>query len=104
MTTGSSASTVAAMPTLRNWSAAVLTTATAVGSFAATPRTSASCLPSLLIRPWTTSGGPVLTGVLVELGSGVDGTPVALLSTWYPDVENNARAAVLVIAGGEVGS
>src|ERR1700749_3994244 len=90
--TGSSAATDAAMPLLRSWSAAVLATATAVGSFDATPRTRASCLPSLLILPWMTSGGPVLTGVVLLGGTGV---AVALLSTWYPDVVNNPSAAAL---------
>src|ERR1700704_6457274 len=99
--TGSSADTDAAMPTLRNWSAAVLATATEVGSFDATPITSDSCLPSLLIRPRITSGGPVLVGVVVESGVG---DAVAPFSIWYPAAENNARAACLVIAGGAVGS
>ena len=39
-TGGSSASTVAAIPTPRNWSAAVLATATEFGSLAAAPITS----------------------------------------------------------------
>src|ERR1700739_2773398 len=58
------------MPTLRNWSAAVLATATEVPSFAATPMTSDSCWPSLLIRPRVTSGGPVLAGVGAGGGRG----------------------------------
>src|ERR1700744_3717122 len=101
--TGSRASTVAVMPTLRNWSAAVLATATEVGSFAATPMTSESCCPSLLIRPRMTSGGPVLTGA-VGLGGGGTGDADVLLSIWYPDAVSNASAACVVIDGGAVGS
>src|ERR1700753_4235438 len=97
--TGSSAATDAAMPTLRSWSAAVLATAIEVGSFDATPIASASCLPSLLIRPRITSGGPVVVGGGVESGVGDTDT---LLSIWNPEAENNARAACLVIAGGAV--
>ena len=37
------------MPTLRNWSAAVLATANDVGSLAATPITKVSGWPSLVI-------------------------------------------------------
>ena len=66
------------MPTLRNWSAAVLATATEVGSFDATPMTSDSCLPSLLIRPRMTSGGPVLTGAVVVLVAGAAVAPDVL--------------------------
>ena len=102
--TGSSADTVAAMPTLRNWSAAVLATATDVGSLAATPMTSDSCLPSLLIRPRMTSGGPVLTGAVVDGVADGAGDAEALLSTWKPASVNNASAAAVVIAGGAVGS
>src|SRR6202000_1262847 len=101
--TGSRASTVAVMPTLRNWSAAVLAAATAVGSLAATPMTSDSCWPSLLIRPRMTSGGPVLTGV-VGVGPCGAGDADVLLSTLNPDAADNASAACVVIAGGAVGS
>src|SRR5271166_283449 len=102
--TGSSANKVAAIPTLRNWSAAVLATASEVGSFDATPMTSDSCLPSLLIRPRMTSGGPVLTGAVVELVAGGAGEADALLSTWKPAAENSSSAAAVVILGGAVGS
>ena len=54
--TGSSARTDASMPTLRNWSAAVLATATDVGSLAATPITNDSGTPSLVMRPRSSSG------------------------------------------------
>src|ERR1700748_1699918 len=84
--TGSSAVTDAAMPTLRSWAAAVLASAIEGGSFDATPIASASCLPSLLIRPRITSGGPVVVGGGVESGVGGTGTLVLL---WYPDAENN---------------
>ena len=58
------------MPTLRNWSAAVLATATDVGSLAATPSTSVSGTPSLLIRPRLFSGSGVPgVGVTVSTGS-----------------------------------
>src|SRR6201991_129319 len=101
--TGSRASTVAVMPTLRNWSAAVLATATEVGSFAATPITSDSWLPSLLIRPRMTSGGPVLTGAVVVAGGVGDAPDVPVpVSTWKPAAVNNASAAGVVIAGGAV--
>ncbi|CAG6852867.1 hypothetical protein PICSAR11_04006 [Mycobacterium avium subsp. paratuberculosis] len=88
------------MPTLRSWSAAVLATATAVGSLAATPMASESCWPSLLIRPRMTSGGPVLGGP----GAGVAGEAEVLGSTLYPAPSSNASAAGVVIAGGAVGS
>ncbi|PQM43961.1 hypothetical protein C1Y40_05880 [Mycobacterium talmoniae] len=61
--TGSSASTVAAMPTLRSWSAAVLATATAVGSLDATPITKDSWSPAMLTRPRVTSGAWDSAGV-----------------------------------------
>ncbi|VBA41532.1 hypothetical protein LAUMK41_04210 [Mycobacterium attenuatum] len=82
----------------------MLATATEVGSLAATPITSDSCLPSLLMRPRITSGGPVLTGVVVEPGS--DGVVDAdvLLSISYPDAASSPNAAVVVIAGGAVGT
>src|SRR6185312_10934332 len=96
--------TEAAIPTLRNWSAAVLATATEVGSFAATPMTNDSCLPSLLILPWMISGGPVLTVVVVVPGAGGAGDAEVLLSIWNPAAENSASAAVVVIAGGAVGT
>src|SRR5271166_4116651 len=105
--TGSSANKVAAIPTLRNWSAAVLATATEVGSFDATPMTRDSCLPSLLIRPRTTSGGPVLTGAVVVFvagGAGDAGDVSVLLSTWNPAAVNKPSAAAVVMAGGAVGS
>src|ERR1700722_1193437 len=84
--TGSSASTVAAIPTLRNWSAAVLATATDVGSLAATPMTRDSCLPSLLMRPRVISGGPFVGrgGAEGAGGGGVTDAEVSF-STWYPD-------------------
>ena len=50
-TGGSSASTEAAMPAPRNWSAAVLATATDVGSLAAAPITNEKVSPLRLIRP-----------------------------------------------------
>ena len=85
----------------------MLATATEVGSLAATPTTSDSCCPSLLIRPRMTSGRPVLTGAVVEAGA--EGAPEAvaaeaLLSTWKPAAVNNASAAGVVMAGGAVGS
>src|SRR6478736_6016045 len=99
--TGSSANTVAAIPTLRNWSAAVLATATDVGSFAATPMISDSCLPSLLIRPRVISGGPAGGdgGAEGAGGGGVTEADVSV-SIWYPDASSNPNASVLVSAGG----
>ncbi|CFS55253.1 Uncharacterised protein [Mycobacterium tuberculosis] len=92
------------MPTSRSWSAAVLATATEVGSFAATPMTSVNCSPSLLIRPRMTSGGPVLTDVVVESGTDGAGDTDVLVSTWNPDASSRPSAAALLIAGGAVGT
>lgn len=71
------------MPTLRNWSAAVLATATDVGSLAATPITSASVSPSLLIRPRVISGGPGGCELVREPadGGGATGASVGVRST-----------------------
>ena len=71
-TTGSSADTDAAMPTLRSWSAAVLATASEVGSLAATPITSDSCSPALLMLP-RVSGAGVGTAEVLDPADGVGG-------------------------------
>src|ERR1700739_5025712 len=102
-TAGSSASTEAAIPTLRSWSAAVLATATDVGSLVATPITIDSGTPSLLIRPRVDSGAP---GALVgdpAAGAGV-GDVVVFVSISYPACLSSARAASFVNAGGAVGT
>ena len=64
-------STEPSMPTLRNWSAAVLATATDVGSLAATPMTSVNGTPSLVIRPRLSSGRgvPGVGGGGVSIGT-----------------------------------
>ena len=80
-TGGSRARTLAATPTLRNWSAAVLATAIDIGSLAAAPITSVSVWPSLLMRPRVVSGG---AGGVLPTGSGGGGTgdSVGVRSTW----------------------
>ena len=94
---------VAAIPTLRSWSAAVLATATDVGSFAATPMISDSCLPSLLMRPRVISGGPVRGGAEGAGGGGVTDADVSF-SIWYHEASSNPNASVLDSAGGAVGT
>src|SRR5579875_2796360 len=89
-TTGSRPSTVA-----------VLATATAVGSFDATPMTRDSWFPSLLIRPRVTSGGPVVAGAAPS--GGVTAGEVSF-SIWYPAACSSPSAVAWLIAGGAVGT
>src|ERR1700739_685154 len=92
-TAGSSASTEAAIPTLRSWSAAVLATATDVGSLVATPITKVSGTPSLLFRLRVDAGvaGSPVCDPGAGGGAGVADV-VAFVSISYPACLSSARA------------
>ncbi|SIJ96458.1 Uncharacterised protein [Mycobacteroides abscessus subsp. abscessus] len=87
---GSRASTLARTPALRSWSAAVLATATEVGSLEAAPMTRVNGSPSLVI-----CGGPA--GAL-----GAGGT-TGFSTASYPASLSNASEASRVNATGAVG-